>query len=182
MSLSILALSGSLRDDSLNSATLRTLGDLLPEGASLELFDYRDLPHYGMPDENGAVERLKSAISAADAVLLSTPEYNYSVSGVLKNAIDHASRPAYRSPFAGKPTGVMSASMGGIGGARAQQHLKVILLGMGAEVFPFAELAVPAAHNKVEGTGAEMRITDADTRAFIADFAKNFVAWAEKRA
>lgn len=114
MSLRFLGLSGSLRAESTNAAVLRTLADLLPDGVSLDLYDYRDVPLYDpdAPELAPGVVRLRDAITAADAVVIATPEYNYSVPGVLKNAIDHASRPAYQSPFRNKPVGVLSASPG----------------------------------------------------------------------
>ncbi len=178
MSLRFLGLSGSLRAESTNAAVLRTLADLLPDGVSLDLYDYRDVPLYDpdAPELAPGVVRLRDAITAADAVVIATPEYNYSVPGVLKNAIDHASRPAYQSPFRNKPVGVLSASPGLQGGARAQQHLKTILLGMGAPVFPWPEVAVSLAGHAI----TDGRVTDPGVLKLIQDYANGLVAWVSK--
>jgi chromate reductase len=171
----ILALSGSLRSDSLNTALLRAAAESLPPGAALEVYDYRDVPLYdgdidGVPEP---VERLRAAISRADAVLLAVPEYNYSLPGVLKNAIDWASRPAYRSPFRDKPVGVVSAAASFVGGARGQQHTKTILLGMAAPVFPWPELLVGGAHAKF----TDGALTDGTTARLLDEYVQGFVRW-----
>ena len=170
----ILGLSGSLRDASTNTALLRYLGTCLPDGVVLDIYDYGKVPLFnGDLEPPAAVEALKAAIGAADGVLIATPEYNYSVPGVLKNAIDWASRPAYRSVFMGKPTGVVSASASFVGGARAQQHLKTILLGMGTPVYAAPELLVGAGHTKVTA-GV---LTDEPTQGYARAFAVGFAAW-----
>lgn len=177
--LSILALSGSLRQASTNTALLRAAAEAAPAGVTVTVYDYADVPLYN--DELGvpaSVESLKAAIAAADGVLIATPEYNYSLSGVLKNAIDWASRPAYRSPFHDKPTGVVSAAASFAGGARAQQHLKTILLGMGTPVFPWPEFLVGSAHQKfVDG-----RLTDEKTREFLSEYMTGFAAWVRRQS
>ena len=106
-------------------------------------------------------------------MLIATPEYNYSIPGVLKNAIDWASRPAYGSPFHNKPTAVISAAASFVGGARAQQHAKTVLLGMGTPVFPWPELLVGASFKKVQ----DGVLTDEPTRGFLAEFMVGFAAW-----
>lgn len=173
--LDILGLSGSTRRDSTNTALLRALGDLLPEGARLTLHDHRDVPLFDADLDHvpEPVQRLRDAITASHAVLVVTPEYNHSVPGGLKNALDWASRPAFRSPLAGKPVGVASASASVVGGARAQQHLKAILASMLAPVFPWPELAVGQAQAKLEGDA----IVDEHTRDLAARYAAGFVAW-----
>lgn len=125
----ILGISGSLRAKSYNTAALRALHELLPPGVSLVEADISDLPLYnddvreqGWP---APVERLRKQIAEVDAIIFSTPEYNYSVPGVLKNAIDWASRPP-SPPFTAKPAAIMGASPGAIGTARAQYHLRQI--------------------------------------------------------
>lgn len=177
LSLNILALSGSLRAGSTNTALLRAAAELAPEGVKVNLYDYADVPLYNadlpVPD---AVERLKAAIAAADAVLIATPEYNYSMPGVLKNAIDWASRPAYASPFRDKPTAVISAAASFVGGARAQQHAKTVLLGMAAPVFAWPELLVGSAHQKV----SDGQVTDQATRDALAAFLVGFAAWIQQ--
>lgn len=176
--LKILALSGSLRSASLNSALLLAAADVAPAGVSISLYDYAEVPLFNsdLPTQE-SVEALKAAIADADAVLIATPEYNYSIPGALKNAIDWASRPAYRSVFQGKPTGVISAAASVVGGARAQQHLKTIMLGVGAPIFPWPELLVGGAHKKFEG-GA---LTDDVTKKFLKDYVEGFAEWIEKQ-
>jgi len=171
----VLALSGSLRRDSLNTALLRSIADALAPEVQLTIHDYAAVPLFNSDaPPSDAVAALKAAITAADAVVIATPEFNHSVPGVLKNALDHASRPAFRSPFAGKPTGVVSASPGVLGGVRAQTHLKTVLLGMGAPVFPGRELVVGKAHEKV----SDGRVIDVSTLRHVAAFADGFVRWA----
>lgn len=177
----ILGLSGSLRRSSLNSALVRAAAAHAPDGVSVELYDYGAVPLYDddLPaDDPGraAVEALKAAIAAADGVLLAVPEYNYSLPGVLKNAIDWASRPAYHSPFRDKPVGVVSASMSFVGGARGQQHTKNVLMGMAAAVFPWPEFLVPSAHQKFK----DGRLVDDTTRGFLEQYMAGFSAWIEK--
>lgn len=170
----ILTLSGSLRAASTNTAVLHTLAQLAPEGVVLEHYDYSDVPLYNDDmDRPESVDRLIAAIAAADAVIIATPEYNYSVPGVLKNAIDWASRPAYKSCFFGKKTGVVSAAASIVGGARAQAHLKTILLGMGSPVFAYPEVLVPQSFNKVE----DGRVTDERSRKALQGFVDGFVRW-----
>ena len=121
--LTILAIPGSLRARSLNRAALRAAQTLTPPGVTLELVELADIPLYnGDIDNDGGpapVRAFKQRITAADGLLIATPEYNYSIPGVLKNAIDWASRPAYKSPLAGKPVAMFGAAGGFVGGARA---------------------------------------------------------------
>jgi chromate reductase len=171
----ILALSGSLRKDSLNTALLRAAAELTDN--EVLIYDYRQVPAYdsdiGLPD---SVEKLKAAVAGADAVLIATPEYNYSVPGVLKNAIDWASRPAYRSGFRDKPVGIVSAATSFVGGARGQQHLKTILLGMGAAVFPWPEFLVGAAREKFD----DGQLVDERTSRLLAEYMKGFGEWIDR--
>lgn len=125
--ISILDFAGSLRKNSYNRALLRAALQLLPKNAKLEIFDLEGIPPFNQDLENHVPERVreyKKRIRAADAILIATPEYNYSVPGVLKNAIDWASRPHGDNAFEGKPVAIMSASTGMLGGARAQYHLR----------------------------------------------------------
>lgn len=124
--------------------------------------DIANLPHYNADIDGGApVARLIAQLAAADGVLFVTPEYNYSVSGVLKNAIDWASRPAYQSGFRGKRCFCMSVSGGALGGVRAQSHLKYILNGMLAEVFPWQEIVVSAAPKRMtDGAFTDIEVLD----------------------
>ena len=128
-SIHVLGISGSLRKASVNSGLLRTASQVLPEGMTLEIYDLSTIPLYnGDVDAAGAPEPVldfKRHIAAADALLIATPEYNYSMPGVLKNAIDWASRPAKESPLNGKPLAILGA--GGISGtARAQLNLRQV--------------------------------------------------------
>jgi chromate reductase, NAD(P)H dehydrogenase (quinone) len=125
----VLGISGSLRRGSFNTAALRAARELVPTGMELEIYEgLREIPPYDDDLRQGqgyppAVAELRARIKAADALLIATPEYNYSVPGVLKNAIDWASRPP-EQPFDGKPIAIMGASPGALGTARAQYHLR----------------------------------------------------------
>lgn len=148
----LLFISGSLRAASAATATARTLMDRVEDQAQSSLAEIGDLPHYNAdidPLPPGA-ERLKEEIEGADGLVIVTPEYNYSLPGVLKNALDWASRPAFASVFRHKPVMVISVSGGALGGVRAQAHLKYILQGMMAPVFPWPEIAVTHATSKIE--------------------------------
>ncbi|NMG37135.1 hypothetical protein GRF61_22005 [Azoarcus sp. TTM-91] len=180
--LKVVTLVGSLRKGSYNRMVAQSLAELAPAGLSVELLaSVGDIPHYdadlqaeGFP---GAVVAMGDAIRAADGVIIVTPEYNYSVPGVLKNAIDWLSR-LDKQPFAGKPVAIQSASMGVFGGARAQYHLRQILVFLDAIVLNRPEVMVGAAQTKVnEDTGT---LGDAGTRDFIAGQLKAFEAFIRK--
>jgi chromate reductase len=148
----ILFIPGSLRAASSSRATVRALVARMAGKADTAVAEIGTLPHYNADLTDVAeVAEFIAAIRAADLVVFVTPEYNYSVPGVLKNAIDWASRPAYASVFVGKPCLVISVSGGALGGVRAQAHLKYILNGMLAEVIPAKEIVVPMANTKVDG-------------------------------
>lgn len=178
--LSIFGFAGSLRQGSYNKAILRAAQELVPPEAQLEIFDLAGIPLFNQDLENQPVERVKAfkgAIRAADALLISTPEYNYSMPGVLKNALDVASRPFGDNALEGKPVGIMGASMGMLGTARAQYHLRqsCVFLNM----FPLnrPEVMVPFAQEKVDDLG---RLTDAKTREFISKLIKALIAWTRR--
>lgn len=177
----ILGIPGSLRHASFNRALLVAAQELAPEGFELTIDDLRPIPMYDMDLEDpaalAAVEAFKRRIAEADAVLFATPEYNYGIPGVLKNAIDWASRPAYRSVFAGKPCAIVSASPSALGGVRAQAHLKLVLLGMAAEVFPYPEFVVAQAMRKFE----DGRLTDEPTRELLGKLLGNLALWIGER-
>src|SRR5208337_2125172 len=123
----ILAFAGSLRKGSYNKALVRAAVELAPENVAMEVFDLEGIPPYNQDNENTPPQKVtefKEKIRTADALLIATPEYNYSIPGVLKNAIDWASRPYQGNPFEGKPVAIMSASIGKLGGARAQYHMR----------------------------------------------------------
>jgi chromate reductase len=145
----VLGISGSLRANSYNSQLLHTARELLPEGAELEVFDgIRDLPHYDQDLDNDGgsapVQALRERIRAADALLIATPEYNGSIPGLLKNAIDWASRPRGSASLANKPVAVIGATTGSFGGVWAQADTRKVLGIAGARVIEF-DLAVPCA-------------------------------------
>jgi chromate reductase len=132
MTLHLLGISGSLRRDSLNRSLLRAASKVLPEGAEMAVADISDLPLYNWDQEQESgfpesVARFRSEIAAADGLLIATPEYNYSMPGALKNAIDWASRGGLGSPLTGKPAAIMGAA-GRSGSVRAQMHLRTVLL------------------------------------------------------
>ena len=123
----LLGIAGSLRKESYNKALLRAATEIVPEDAELEIFDLEGIPPFNQDHDMNPPERVtqfKERIRAADAILIASPEYNYSIPGVLKNAIDWASRPYGDSAWEGKPVAVMSASPWMLGGARAQYHLR----------------------------------------------------------
>ncbi len=176
----IATIAGSLRRTSTNRGLLRACQDAAPQGITFDALSIGDIPHYdgdvaalGDPD---SVTRFKAGIEGADALLIATPEYNYSIPGVLKNAIDWASRPAYQSVFAGKKTGMLGAAFSIVGTARAQSHLKHILLGMATPVFAYPEVLVGSAKTKFDAEGT---LTDGSTREFLATFMAAFVNWAK---
>jgi chromate reductase, NAD(P)H dehydrogenase (quinone) len=151
----VLGISGSLRRDSLNGALLRAAAERLPGGAELVRFDrLAEIPPFDEDLEDGpapdAVRALREAIRDADAVLIATPEYNHSLPGQLKNALDWASRPAGRSALNGKPAAAIGASRSMFGGVWAQAELRKVLAAMGGRVIE-AELPVAHAHELLEG-------------------------------
>jgi chromate reductase len=163
----ILGISGSLRRDSYNTRLLRGVGELLPEGVELELFDQLGaIPPYNEDEEHlaaPAVAALRAAIVGADAVLVATPEYNASIPGVLKNALDWVSRPVQDTPLRGKPAGVIGASTGLFGAVWAQAETRKVLSTIGARVVD-REIPIPQAD---EALGADGLPLDGDARELI---------------
>jgi Predicted flavoprotein len=150
----VLGISGSLRRDSYNSALLRAAGERLPAGAELVEFErLREIPPYDSDEEAVAtpdsVRELREAIGEADAVLVATPEYNHSIPGQLKNALDWASRPVGKSALTGKPAAAIGASTGMFGAVWAQAETRKVLGAMGGRVVE-AELPVPRAQEQYE--------------------------------
>ncbi|MGZ4399351.1 MAG: NADPH-dependent FMN reductase [Gaiellaceae bacterium] len=153
----VLAISGSLRRESMNTALLRAAAELAPPGVEVHVYARLGLlPPYNADEDQGSppeeVAALRAAISAADAVLIATPEYNASVPGQLKTAVDWASRPFRESALWGKNVAVVGASSGGSGTIFAQQDLRRILGRAGARVLP-TELAVPLASERLDDSG-----------------------------
>ena len=175
--MNVIGISGSLRKGSFNTAALRAAQGLAPEGMTIERAEIGDLPLYnddvraaGFPPP---AERLRAQIAAADAVLLVTPEYNYSISGVLKNAIDWASRPP-NQPFEAKPVAIMGASPGLFGSARAQYHLRQMLIFLNAMPVNRPEVMIGQAQNKFDADG---NLTDEPTREFIRKLLVSLRDW-----
>src|ERR1041385_1484034 len=163
----ILGIAGSLRRDSYNRATLRAATELVPDGAAIETFELDGIPGFNQDEEQNPpaeVAELKRLIREADAVLFVTPEYNYSIPGVLKNAIDWASRPYGDSAWSGKPAAIMGASVGTIGTARAQYHLRQMMVFL--NMFPInqPEVMISQASKRFDAQG---NLTDEDTRNHI---------------
>jgi chromate reductase len=176
----VLGIAGSLRKGSYNKATLRAAVEMVPHGMTIEIFDIAPIPPYnedvkqqGFPPP---VEELRGKIRAADAVLIVTPEYNYSIPGVLKNAIDWASRPPDQ-PFDGKPVAIMGASPSLFGSARAQYHLRQCFVFLNALVMNRPEVMIAQAAHKFDDQGG---LTDATTRAFIGKHLASLADWTRR--
>lgn len=153
----ILAIPGSLRKDSHNAALLRAFQTLAPEGMTIEIADIGGLPLYNQDDEAAfpeAATALKKKVEAADGIIIATPEYNRSIPGVLKNAIDWASRPWGKNSFAGKPVVICGASVGKVGAAIGQSHLKTVMLYLDAQVLGQPELYLGPAAEIFDADGA----------------------------
>jgi chromate reductase len=171
----ILGISGSLRRESYNTAALRAAVGLAPEGATIETFALDGIPLFNQDEErnpSARVVELKERVREADALLFVTPEYNYSVPGVLKNAIDCASRPYGDNVWDGKPAAIMGASIGAIGTARAQYHLRQMFVFL--NVFPVNRPEVMIS-NAPQRFDAEGNLTDETTKEFIRQLLRNLV-------
>ncbi len=163
----ILGIVGSLRQASYNHVALKAAQELVPAGVVLDLIELHGIPVFNQDHEMAlpaAVLEFKRRILAADAILFATPEYNYSVPGALKNAIDWASRPFGKSAWTGKPAALMGASPGSLGTARAQYHLRQILVSFGMSVVSQPEVMIANAAQCFDPDG---RLTDAPTREHI---------------
>jgi chromate reductase len=173
---------GSLRRDSFNKQLATALTKLAPQGLELQVVRIDDLPLYNQDDDAAqaeSVRRLKSEIAAAQGVLFVTPEYNRSIPGVLKNAIDHASRPYGQSAWAGKPAAVIGISVGAIGTALAQQHLRNILAYLDMPALGQPEVFI---QNKQGLFGADGGIAIDDTRQFLQKYMERFAEWVKHHA
>jgi chromate reductase len=176
----ILAFAGSLRKGSYNKALVRAAVELAPENVAMEVFDLEGIPPFNQDLENQPPQRViefKTKIRQADALLIATPEYNYSVSGVLKNAIDWASRPRADTPLEGKPVAIMSASVGRLGGARAQYHLRQTFVFLNMHPINRPEVMLPSAQDNVDANG---RLTNEQTRQLIRQLIEALAEWTKK--
>jgi chromate reductase, NAD(P)H dehydrogenase (quinone) len=176
----ILGMAGSLRPASYNRAALRAATQLVPEGATLESIDLDGIPAFNQDEEQhppATVVTLRKRVREADAILIVTPEYNYSIPGILKNAIDWASRPHGRNAWSGKPAAIMGASLGAIGTARAQSHLRQIFVFL--NMFPINQPEVLIG-NAAERFDLQGNLTDEATRDFIIQLLQNLVDWTRR--
>jgi chromate reductase len=165
----VLGFAGSLRAASFNRALLRAALELAPPSMDLDTFDLGGIPPFNQDLEGqppGEVREFKARIRAADAILIVTPEYNYSMPGVVKNAIDWASRPYGDNAFDGKRAAIMGASIGMLGTARAQYHLRQSMVFLNMYPLNRPEVMVPFAEGKFDGSG---RLVDEPTRKRVRE-------------
>ena len=179
----ILAISGSLRAGSYNAGLLRAAAELAPDGVELEIWEgLKAVPPYDQDDDTAggpaAVAELRSAVAAADAVLIATPEYNSSIPGQLKNALDWVSRPVATNPLRNKPTAVIGASTGAFGAVWGQAELRKVLATIGARVLE-TEVACRHAAERFDEHG---RLLDENVRAQLAEVVGELVEAARARA
>jgi chromate reductase len=174
----ILGIPGSLRRGSYNRAALRAAQQLAPDGVRIEIFELEGIPPFNQDleaDLPPRVRALKAAVRAADALLFVSPEYNYSIPGVLKNAIDWGSRPGKDNCWAGKPGALMGVSGGLLGTARMQYHLRQVFLNVGVLAVARPEVMIGQAAQKFD---AELNLTDEPTREFVRKLIAALVDWA----
>jgi chromate reductase len=176
----ILGIAGSLRRESYNRAALRAATELVPEGAEIETFELDGIPGFNQDEEQNPpakITELKRRIRDADAILIVTPEYNYSIPGVLKNTIDWASRPYGDSAWSGKPAAIMGASVGTIGTARAQYHLRQMMVFL--NMFPVNQPEVMIG-NAAQRFDEQGKLTDDATKELIRQLLQNLVEWTRR--
>jgi chromate reductase len=173
----ILGICGSLRKASFNMAALRACQEMMPHGMTMKIATIGDIPMFnqdlfdaGLPE---SAKRLRTEVTEADGVLIASPEYNFSLTPALKNAIDWASRPPNQS-WQDKPVAIFSASAGPMGGARVQYDLRRILGQLWAHVLPRPEVFIGMAQGKFDAHG---KLTDESTRKFLADLLLGFKDW-----
>jgi chromate reductase len=176
----ILGISGSLRKDSFNTAALRACGDVLPPDVTMSIVDLAPIPLYnedlraqGLPEP---VQQLREQIRTADALVIATPEYNFSIPGMLKNAIDWASRPPDQ-PFDGKPIAIIGATPGGLGTSRAQYHLRQVFVYLNGHLLNRPEVFISGAPNKFDADG---RLTDPATSENLGKMLTALVEWTRR--
>lgn len=176
----VLGISGSLRRGSFNTGLLRAASSVLPEGMELEIGDISTIPLYNADVEAAGppapVARLKERVAAADALLFATPEYNYSIPGVLKNAIDWVSRPVATSPLAGKPIAMMGAG-GRLGTGRSQYHLRQVAVFTNMLPINRPEVMVANAAEKFDQSG---NLTDDSIKEQIRALLESLAGWVRR--
>ncbi len=176
----ILAFAGSLRKGSYNKALIRAAIEVAPTNMLIEVYDLEGIPPFNQDFEDlppSIVVQFKQKIREADALLIATPEYNYSVSGVLKNALDCASRPKKDNPLEGKPVAIMSASTGLLGGARAQYHLRQTFVFLNMHPINQPEVMLSRAQDNIDANG---RVTNEQTRQLIRRLLVELAQWTTK--
>ena len=176
----ILGIAGSLRRESYNRSALRAATQLVPEDATMEIFELDGIPGFNQDEEQNPpakVVELKQRVRAADAILIVTPEYNYSVPGVLKNAIDWASRPWGSNSFDHIPAAVIGASIGNIATARAQYHLRQIFVFLNMYALNQPEVMIG---NAAERFDAQGNLTDETTKDYIRRLLEALVEWTQR--
>jgi len=178
--LSILGFAGSLRAGSFNRAILKAAQEMVPVEAKLDIFDLEGIPLFSEDFEKQPAKKVtefKAAIRGADALLIATPEYNYSMPGVLKNALDSASRPYGDNALDGKPVAIMGASIGMLGTARAQYHLRQSCVFLNMYPLNQPEVIIPFAQDKFDDKN---RLTDQKTRGKIVELLKALIIWTRR--
>jgi len=173
----ILGIAGSLRRNSYNRAALKAARQLLPEDAAIDTFELDGIPPFSEDEERqppARVVEFKKRIREADAILFVTPEYNYSIPGVLKNAIDWASRPYGDSAWTGKPAAIMGASVGNFGTARAQYHLRQVFVFLNMHPINQPEVMIGNAAQNFDAAG---NLTNETTKKLIGQLLANLVSW-----
>ncbi|MBK1690264.1 NADPH-dependent FMN reductase [Rubrivivax gelatinosus] len=173
---------GSLRRDSFNRRLAQALASMAPDGWALEIVEIRELPLYDQDDDGSPAEpvrRFKERIAGCRGVIFVTPEYNRSIPGVLKNALDHGSRPYGRGVWSGKPAGVLGISPGALGTALAQQHLRSVLASLAMPTLAQPEVYLQARDGFFAADGG---IADDATRRLVQGWLDAFVAWVQQQA
>ena len=176
----ILGIAGSLRRGSYNQAALRAAKLLVPENSEIDLFQLDGIPMFNEDDEKrppSSVLELKKRIRRADALLIVTPEYNYSIPGALKNALDWACRPPGDNAWSGKAAAIMGASLGAIGTARAQQHLRQIFAALNLFLLNTPEVVIADAAHRFNEDGS---LIHEPTKQLIRELLKNLVDWTRR--
>lgn len=176
----IVGIPGSLRQGSFNRAAMRAAKSLVPEGTTLDIFELHGIPPFNQDEEKNPPARvveLKREVRAADAILFATPEYNYSIPGVLKNAIDWGSRPYGDSAWAKKPVAIMGASAGILGTARAQYHLRQCFVFLDMYAVNQPEVMIGNSAQRFDESG---NLTDEKSRELIRTLLANLVTWTQR--
>jgi chromate reductase len=175
--LHILGIVGSLRHQSYNLSAMRAVESMTPPDITLERFTLAGIPPFNQDDEQHpppAVVQLKAKIRAADALLIATPEYNYSIPGVLKNAIDWATRPYGDNPFTGKPAAIFGASTGKMGTSRSQYHLRQVLTALNVHALNQPEVMIREAATRFDENG---RLIDDEVREHLEKLLGALAQW-----